>query len=419
VTLEDQEVGLRTQDIYSGLQTTDQTSGLIAAELEATRLTGMAATLASNIKGIDVIEDERALKTIAAHQWGIDSLALGGVLRVLEEVDYITVHRQGRKVVRIDERVPLLHSNLYETLGEQWRAENPTELDEAAVETVDALASAPQRLSELEADVGDPDTVTALLEVGNAAQILRVLELPDGDKLLWSPFCAYENPEALGALFERFENDDVRDQFEQVRKYQGLPLDGSAAVLADAVGHGILIANSIKGSGGEASFAFLPYRAAPEFRHIKKVVLDKALILLAAVRYGQHYAKHPIHRPDLILGALLDPARGALRASTEAKQQYYTAAQNQIIRLERIGSGEWYRPVLIDTDDNRASVLLALDLAKYGEPMKSRDDPNERLLFTGGEYLTPLMTMKERSPKGELPQDVILGMLDNIRGEAA
>ncbi len=417
MTLHPREVGLRSQDVYSGLQTVDQTSGLIAAELEATRLTGMAATLAANIKGIDVITGERALKTIAAHQWGIDSFALPRVLDVLEEVDYVTVHRgKAGKITRIDERVPLLHDNLYETLGAHWSTIDPTELDEASVEAVDTLASAPLRLSEFEAQFGDPDTVAGLLQVGKSAQLMRVLPLPDGDELVWSPFCAYENPEALGPLFGRFDNDQIREEFEQVRNYQGLPLDGSAGVLSDAVGHGILIANSIKGSGGEASFAFLPYRAAPEFRHIKKVILDKALILLAAVRYGQHYAKHPIRRQDLILKALLDPGRMALRSSTEAKEQYFTAAQAQIIRLEKV-DGEWYRPVLIDTDDNRAAVVLALDLAQYGEPVKSRDDPNQRLLFTGGEYLTPLMTMKERKPKTGLPQDVILGMLDSIRGE--
>lgn len=418
MTLDDRSIGLRSQDVYGGLQTVDQTSGLIAAELEATRLTGMAATLAANIKGVDVITDERALKTIAAHQWGIDSLALPGVLQVLEEVDYITVHRgRGGKALRIDERVPLLHDNLYTTLGEHWHQADPTELDEATVEAVDSLASAPMRFSELEDEYGESDTVAAMVEVGEAAQLMRVLQLPDGDRLVWSPYCAYERPEALGPLFDRFEDDEIRDQFEAVRRYQGLPLDGTASVLSDAVGHGILIANTIKGSGGEASFAFLPYRAAPEFRHIKKVILDKALILLGAVRYGQHYATHPIRRPDLILKALLDPNRMALRSSTEARRQYFTAAQAQIIRLEHVGSGDWYRPVLIDTDDNRAAVLLALDLAQYGEPVKSRDDPKQRLLFTGGEYLTPLMTMKERSPRNELPQGVILEMLDSIRGE--
>jgi hypothetical protein len=42
------QAGVERQDVYSGLQTVDQTSGLVAAELEATPLTGMAATAAAN-----------------------------------------------------------------------------------------------------------------------------------------------------------------------------------------------------------------------------------------------------------------------------------------------------------------------------------------------------------------------------------
>ena len=112
-------VGLRTQDVYSGLQTVDQTSGLIAAELDTTRLTGMAATVASNIKGIDLIQDPKILTLIAAQQWGIDSFVLPQVLEVLQDVGYITLHENRRKkVTRIDEHIPLLHDDLYERLGE-------------------------------------------------------------------------------------------------------------------------------------------------------------------------------------------------------------------------------------------------------------------------------------------------------------
>ena len=227
VPIDPKLVGLRSQDVYGGLQTVDQTSGLIAGDLEATRVTGMAATVAANIKGIDVIKDERALKMVAAHQWGIDSLALPGVLQVLEDVDYITMHRgKGGKIVRIDERIPLLHDDMYERLGERWQRAEPTELDEATVEVIDALASAPIRLSELEDDLGEADTLDSFLKVGAAAQLVRVLSLPDGDTLLWSPFCAYENPDALGPLFERFDDDRIRMEFDAVRHYQGLPLDG-------------------------------------------------------------------------------------------------------------------------------------------------------------------------------------------------
>jgi hypothetical protein len=410
-------VGLRAQDVYAGLQTVDQTSGLIAGQLGATRLTGMAATVAANIKGIDVIKDMRALEVIAAQQWSIDSLALPRVLEALEEVGYIAIHKNARgKVMHIDERVPLLHGDMYETLGEHWQENEPSELDEAAVDALDTLAEAPMRLSDLEERYADEQTVESLLTVGDAAQFAKRFALSDGDELVWSPYCAYEKPEALAPMFERFDDEAIRREFARVRQYQGLPIDGSAAVLGEAVGHGILIANSIEGSGGMARFGFLPYRAEPELRHLKKVILDKALILLACVRYGEHYAKHGIRWPALILKALLDPQRRALHPTSEARSQYLTAAQAQIVRLEPAGSG-WYRPVLIDTPDNVAAATLALDLLEHGEPVRAREDPQQRLLFTGGRYLTPLMTMKDTKTKTQLSGDVILGMIETIQGE--
>lgn len=156
---------------------------------------------------------------------------------------------------------------------------------------------------------------------------------------MWSPFCAYEKPEALIPLFESFEEDDIRAQFARVKEYQGLPVAGTAEILREAVGQGILLANSIRGSGGQAAFAFLPYRAGPATRRMEKIVLEKALILLACVRYGQHYAQHSIRLPGRIIEALLDGRQ--LRATTEAHSQYASAAQAQLIMLEpaRVGVG--------------------------------------------------------------------------------
>ena len=417
MTLEPRLVWLRAQDIYAGLQTVDQTSGLIAGKLDATRLTGMAATVAANIKGIDVIQDPTTLTVVAAQQWGIDSIALPAVLEVLQEVGYVTLHRDANwKVARIDERVPLLHGDMYATLGEQWAASNPTDLDAVSLEALDSLASAPVRVSEMEDRYDATDAVQSLITIGEAAQFVKRFDLSDGDQLLWSPYCAYEKPEALGPLFERFDDEEIRREFDRVRNYQGLPLDGTAAVLIDAVGHGILAANAIEGSGGKARFAFLPYRADPELRHLKKVILDKALILLACVRYGEHYAKHPITSPAALLAKLLDPPSGGLSATTEASSQYMSAAQAQIVRLEPAG-GSYYRAVLVDRPDNVAAGALALDLLRHGEPVDTREDPDQRLLFTGGRYLTPLMTMKESRPKAQLDGDALLGIIQTMQGE--
>ncbi len=408
-------VGLRAQDVYSGLQTVDQTSGIIAAELDDTRLTGMAATVAANIKGIDLIKDPKVLTIIAAQQWGIDSFALPGVLEVMQEVGYVTLHKDVRgKVSEIDEHIPLLHDDLYERLGSHWRDSGPSELDQAAVQSLETLAGAPVRLSVLRDTIGDPDTLKHLLEIGEAAQFARRLPLPDGDELVWSPFCAYEQPEALSNLFASFPEQDVREQFSRIKTYQGLPVDGPATVLGQAVGQGILLANTVVGSGGKASFAFVPYQASAQQRRMQKVVLDKAIILLACVRYGQHRAVHPILYPSAILRKLRDGA--ALRATTEADSQYRTAAQQQILRLEPAGGG-YYNARLIDTPDNVAAIELAMDLLSHGEPVAAREDPQQKLLFTGGQYLTPLMTMKDREPKARLSQDLVLSMMDTWRGE--
>jgi hypothetical protein len=406
---------LRAQDVYSGLQTIDQTSGLIAAELAATRLTGMAATIAANIKGIDLIREPKALTIIAAQQWGIDSFALPKVLEVLQEVDYVTLHQSSRgKLTHIDEHIPLLHDDLYERLGTQWADSTPSELDQAAVDSLEHLADAPMRLSDFRARIRDSETAEHLLQIGEAAQFTRLLELSDGDDLVWSPFCAYEQPEALATLFASFDEEDIRDQFAQVRDYQGLPLDGQADVLGQAVGQGILLANTIEGTGGKASFAFVPYRADANQLRMAKVILDKALILLACVRYGQHYARHRIRMPSAILRKLRDGA--TLNATTEASTQYRTAAQEQILRLETAGDG-YFHASLIDTPDNVAALELAIDLLTHGEPVALREDPQQKLLFTDGRYLTPLMTMKERAPRKKLTGDVFVSLADVWRGD--
>src|ERR1700690_2590096 len=147
---------------------------------------------------------------------------------------------------------------------------------------------------------------------------------------------------------------------------------------------------------------------------MEKIVLDKALILLSCVRYGQHYATHPILMPAAILRKLRDGA--ALRATSEAGSQYRTAAQEQILRLEPTGSG-FYSAKLIDTQDNVAAVDLAIDLLTHGEPVTSREDPEQKLLFTGGKYLTPLMTMKAHEPRAQLSGDLVLSLADTWRGD--
>jgi hypothetical protein len=147
---------------------------------------------------------------------------------------------------------------------------------------------------------------------------------------------------------------------------------------------------------------------------MEKIVLEKALVLLACVRYGENFAQHRIRMPEAILRKLRDGS--ALGSTSEATSQYRTAAQSQIVRLVPTGGG-YHRAKLIDTKDNVAAVDLALDLLTHGEPMTTREDPQQKLLFTDGSYLTPLMTMKKRAPKARISGDAVLSLFDTVRGE--
>lgn len=64
-----------------------------------------------------------------------------------------------------------------------------------------------------------------------------------------------------------------------------------------------------------------------------------------------------------------------------------------------------------------AAVNLAIDLLTHGESLASRGDPEKKLLFTDGRYLTPLMTMKSHTPRKRLDGELVTSLLDTFRGE--
>ena len=62
---------------------------------------------------------------------------------------------------------------MYYRLGSHWEANLPSEVDQAAVYSLERLAAAPIRLSDLRDQVRDPDTLRHMLEIGEAAQFAR------------------------------------------------------------------------------------------------------------------------------------------------------------------------------------------------------------------------------------------------------
>jgi hypothetical protein len=61
---------------------------------------------------------------------------------------------------------------------------------------------------------------------------------------------------------------------------------------------------------------------------------------------------------------------------------------------------------LVDTDDNKAAVDLAIELLRYGQRMTDRGGAAEArdvLLAQNGPYLAPMQTIRDRRGKAGLP----------------
>src|SRR5438477_2013076 len=95
-------IGLRAQDFHESLKTT-AAFGPKEVYYEKTLLIGKAATLAMHLRGLIYTTDYDQLK-FAAASLGIGSLELPSVLHELEEVNFVSVVRDGDTFRRLEIR---------------------------------------------------------------------------------------------------------------------------------------------------------------------------------------------------------------------------------------------------------------------------------------------------------------------------
>jgi hypothetical protein len=421
--MERYEQGLRCQDVHAGLHDIDPNSPRLV-DLEHTRIVGMAGSVAALIRGRNVIEDAQPLKRIAAAELDVDPLAFDRVIEVLAESDLVRgVARKGGRIRSFTESVPY-HQNLYDRLGEVWRDAEPTETESGVLHAVHALAQGPIPEEQLaEAAEVDPKAYRPVIEIATDADLVKRLTTPDGN-IAYSPFFAFENPEALVEVLSTHGPDRMQQEFAEVRAYQGLPVDeGNYPLLSEAVARGLLTAPSVQRPDGiEQPFACAPYTIDRELLTVRKPILDKALRILSCIRCGEHFGgATAIRRPDLILDKLLDESRGhSLSAHSSARRQYQTLFRGGII--EFVPSGNWVEPRLIATEDNLAAVRLARELLLYGEPIEPRagdEDAARRLLATNEPYRTPLQTVQRRRERKQLSDKEFSKAMDALMGRAA
>lgn len=400
--MDETNLGLRCQDIHSGIRNIDPNSSLLAP-INDTRLIGMAASLAGLMRGRDVIPDAQALMTVAAEQLDVSLLSFNDVIQILEDADFIEgVQRAGGKIKSFTENVPY-YGDLYETLGSSWRSREPTELETQLVLVVDKLSAAPMAVEEIQDHLNlDWTDFEHISQIGEGSGLIQRLATLDGD-IVYTPFFGFENPKLLSELADKHGTGQLGEELEAVRKRQGLAVSAERyPLVTDAIARGLIMAPSVElpNNRGEQAFAALPYNADQNLLKANKPVLDKALAVLACLRLAEHDGGYTSLNEDALVAVidkLLDKNRGFLNPHSSHERQYSLMHRAGLILFDADTrpNGSWKVPRFIDTVDNRDALNLARDLIVYGEGMQRRvsDKEARRALDAGNAYVAPMQTM--------------------------
>lgn len=395
-------MGLRCQDVNSGLRTFDAASPSLTP-LKKTRLVGMGADLAALVRDTPLISDMAALESVCAAELDIPSTSFDAVLGVLEVADLVVLTRNSAgDVTGLTSQVPY-YRDLYTILGQAWRTRAPSQLEEEMVSVVDHLAGGPLPADMLVEGVGvESADVERLIQLGRDTQLIQAVSGVDGT-ILYSPFTAFENPAMLSELADKHGGDQLVAEFAVLRHRQGLAVTpDSFPLLYEAVARGLLIAPSVElPGGGNQPFATLPYTVDRGLLIGEKPVLDKALAVLSCIRCGEEFGGYSdlpssVNAIDKLL------REGELNPHSSSERQY------QLIRNKGVVAygpdpepwGTWVVPTLIDTDDNRRALHIARDLITEGEPMEGRDvTAAQDLLATNARYHNPMKTVSANRPR--------------------
>ena len=133
---------------------------------------GMAATLAIHIKGLGEIEYE-VLRKVSDHFMSIPSVALGEVLRILDEVGFVRLVEKGRKIERIIPNIPVFE-DVYAGLGDYAGAEcDLNSHEQATLHILAALQKAPENKDKLFNGLGiEKPLFDRCIKIGAASGIL-------------------------------------------------------------------------------------------------------------------------------------------------------------------------------------------------------------------------------------------------------
>jgi hypothetical protein len=402
---ENSRIGLRCQDIQTGLHDVD-VDIFAPGEFQTLPLTGMAARLALRIRGRELV-DKKQLSVIAATV-GIKATELNTVVANLEEMDWVRAQKKNGAIEKITETIPYF-SDLYETLGDFAVDKGLTEYERASISFLEHSASGPIAVSALREDGLEQRVIDDVIKIGEEGAYLSTIETKKG-RMIYSPCYWQEGEQRLNDLISKFSDETIRNAIARIRVAQGTPLDTLQTttedeVLKQAISLGLLQTPSVTSVSGEKRFIFTPFAGNEQITLIEKHIYEKAMLILSCVRYGENFAQITrITRPHKILSALLDARRGhRIGPHSEIGLQYSSLVTGNIGKI--IPDGNKYFFELIPTPENLKALQLAYDLLLIGEPIQDRGaitNEQEQFFSIDGTYKENLRSAADLKRKRQI-----------------
>lgn len=396
------EVAEVAYDLHAGLATHQ------VPEFDDLQTVGMAGTVAIHIKGLGEIDYE-VLRKVSDHFMAVPSFALEKVLRLLDEVGFVKLVENGKKIRSVIPNIPVF-DDVYVGLGKYADSECVlNEHEQATIQILLSLQEAPRNRDQLFNSLGLQKPVfDRCLAVGNASGILSE-HLARGRKILISPFYFTDNLDGLADAAASCGANAIKSTLEKVRDNQGWPLSlikghgeiggtklsqTEQSLLGKLTEEGIIRPPTIKFGARSESFVFTPRPGATRLNASNREIYERAMALISAVRKGQLLAdKFKIWSPIRILESLRD--RGFLRSNSEAREQYQNLVILRVAHLRQIGSSRWQLH-LNRTEENEAALNLAISLLRTGSLAGMDVNSEARIALTKGEeYIQSLISATE------------------------
>lgn len=352
--MDNKSIGIRSLDIQTGLY--KYNDPILDLKIRETILIGKSASLASHLRGIQVIEDYEALIALAS-KLGINATELNSVLEVLHEIGYLRVIGSKRKPSKIEVLITMFEDT-YNLLGEKWQDDNPDEFEKKMLKIVNDLSQyrASAQDITLKYDLTDKE-MELLNHIGQNGGFLDSYS-KDENTYLYSPIYMEENPERVMKFLDSYDEGSVKAALNLLESKPGYPISNLVNVKDNVIlglmSNNILQTPAITASGGKVNFLFTPYTNTTDkemVRHARNVV--------SAVRYGEKFSKYSeLRNPSYFLQCLIDRGYIGKTPHSDIEAQYGVLRDNGLGRIEEIETGR-YRFYLADTSYAKDVVRLA------------------------------------------------------------